>query len=256
MKYLELFKDGFDSTIDEKIKPENYPYVGYSPTDGLRLSMIPEDNQIEYQMVDLGLPSGLKWADRNVGAETPQDGGLYFSWGNVDGHTADENGNVIDYLFDSTTYSTTLGGQYTGSELDAEHDAASVNMGDGWRMPTRIEIRELVKNTDYYFISEDDSIVSESELNISKKLRSICLVKKGEPFDYNNRSNFIEFPFSGNFNGSSLVEEGLRGGVWSSTVDTGNEDSARYFGFMSNGYLDYNFIGSSYHGRPVRGVHA
>lgn len=209
-----------------------------------------------YNMVDLGLPSGLKWADRNVGAETPQDSGLYFSWGNIDGHSVGENGNATDgYSFNSTTYATTLGGQYTGDELDAEHDAATVNMGSDWRMPTRIEIRELVKNTDYYFIGEDGNIVSESELSISKKLRSICLVKKGGAFDYDNRSNFIEFTFSGNFNGSLLVEEGLRGGVWSSTVDTGNEDSARYFGFMSNGYLDYNFIGSSYHGRPVRGVH-
>jgi hypothetical protein len=34
-KYLELFKDGFDDTLAEKIKPENRPYVGYSPESGL-----------------------------------------------------------------------------------------------------------------------------------------------------------------------------------------------------------------------------
>ena len=38
MKYLELFKNGFDSTINDKIKPENQPYIGYSPTEGLRFT--------------------------------------------------------------------------------------------------------------------------------------------------------------------------------------------------------------------------
>lgn len=54
MKYLELFKDGFDSTIDEKIKPENYPYVGYSPNEGFLFTAVskpaggPADNEIWY----------------------------------------------------------------------------------------------------------------------------------------------------------------------------------------------------------------
>ena len=54
MKYIELFKDGFDSTIDEKIKPENRPYIGYSPTEGLAFTIVPEpvtgpaDNEIWY----------------------------------------------------------------------------------------------------------------------------------------------------------------------------------------------------------------
>lgn len=34
-KYLELFKDGFDATIAEKTKVENWPYVGYSPSEGV-----------------------------------------------------------------------------------------------------------------------------------------------------------------------------------------------------------------------------
>ena len=54
MKYLELFKDGFDSTIDEKIKPENYPYVGYSPNEVFLFTAVsksaggPLDNEIWY----------------------------------------------------------------------------------------------------------------------------------------------------------------------------------------------------------------
>ena len=104
---------------------------------------------------------------------------------------------VDGYQFTSDYYANTEGGQYTGSTLDAEHDAATVNMGSEWRMPTSAETVELVKNTDHYYISEDGSIVDKSGLSSSKKLRSICFVKKGEAFDYNNRTNFIEFPFAG-----------------------------------------------------------
>lgn len=53
-KYLELFEDGFDATITEKIKPENWPYVSYSPSEGVVFTVIPEpvvgpaDNEIWY----------------------------------------------------------------------------------------------------------------------------------------------------------------------------------------------------------------
>jgi hypothetical protein len=217
-KYLEYFDGVFDSTVEEKIKPENKPYVAYSRTEGVVYSIVPKEPTSAYQMVDLGL--SVKWADRNVGAETPQDNGLYFSWGNVDGHTVDESGNVVDYSFDSSTYSTTLGGQFTGSTLDAEHDAATVNMGNDWRMPTSAETVELVENTDPYYIDLSGKTVAKSELDGSK-LRSICFVKKGEDFDYDNRTNFIEFPFAGYCNGSLLSGEGEGGSVWSSSVRKG-----------------------------------
>ena len=248
-----------------------------------------------YLIVDLGLPSGLKWADRNVGAETPQDNGLYFSWGNVDGHTVDENGvelvkntnyyyinlkgerlnidaqmtkeNVIDgYSFDRDTYPNTLGGQYTGSTLDAEHDAATVNIGSDWRMPTMTETRELVQNTDHYYIGEDGSIVAgpfdygtnswDKELLdvFNFKLRSICFVKKGEDFNYNDRSNFIEFPFAGNCFGSLLGSGGLGGCVWSSSVNESNVEYARVLSFGSDGYLFGDSNGGRCFGRSVRGV--
>jgi hypothetical protein len=104
MKYIELFKNGFDSTIEEKIKPENGPYVGYSPSGGFAFTVIPEENQPTYQMVDLGLPSGIKWADRNVGATSPEDAGLYFQWGSIKSRTVDGNNNVIGDPFDVTHY--------------------------------------------------------------------------------------------------------------------------------------------------------
>lgn len=219
----------------------------------------------DYLIVDLGLPSGLKWADRNVGAETPQDNGLYFDWGNVDGHAV-ENGNTTDgYSFDENTYSTTLGGQYIDSELDAEHDAATVNMGSDWRMPTIVETLELVQNTEQYYIDVDGNIVAgpfDYEASLSdkgldgSKLRSICFVKKGEDFDYNDRSNFIEFPFAGGCLGSLLSYEGLCGRVWSSSVSVGDEEYARALIFSSYGplYSGDSSNSTRFYGRSVRGV--
>lgn len=208
-----------------------------------------------YRMVDLGL--SVKWADRNVGAETPQDNGLYFSWGNVDGHAVDENGNVADgYSFDENTYATTFGGQHVGQDLDTEHDAATANMGSDWRMPTSDEMLELVENTDHYYIGEDGNIVAESALSSSKKLRSICFIKQGEAFDYNNRSNFIEIPFAGRCSGSMLDKKGLIGIVWSSSMYIGSAGRARNLAFTSSGSLYGNTGSNSYYGMSVRGVYA
>ena len=266
--------------------------------------------------VDLGLPSGIKWADRNVGAETPQDNGAYFSWGNVEGVVSNGTtkisedalieqciilmlggeatpeqieevknnpemmneinaaipmlisegyGLISEYSFDTSTYSTTMGGQYTGSTLDAEHDAATANMGSDWHMPTSAETLELVENTDHYYIGKDGSIVagpfdygtSSSDKGLDgSKSRSICFVKKGEEFDYNNRSNFIEIPFAGYCFGSLLGDGGLYGYVWSRSVDESSVEFARDLSFNSGGGLYGDDSSYRYSGRSVRGVRA
>jgi hypothetical protein len=149
--------------------------------------------------------------------------------------------------------------------LDAEHDAATANMGDGWRMPTSAETLELVENTDHYYIGESGNIVagpfyyttnySDKGLDGSK-LRSICFVKKGEGFNYNNRSNFIEFPFAGSCFGSLLGDEGLLGFVWSGSVYESSVENARSLYFNSGGYLGGDSDYYRYNGQSVRGVRA
>ena len=56
-----------------------------------------------YVAVDLGLPSGLLWADRNVGATSPEDAGLYFAWGDTVGYTAEQIDNE-EHIFSKDTY--------------------------------------------------------------------------------------------------------------------------------------------------------
>ena len=100
--------------------------------------------------VDLGLPSGLKWAACNVGAESPEEYGYYFAWGET----------TPKITYDWSTYKWCNGSYGTMTKycidsrcgivdnktvLDLEDDAAAVNMGGSWRMPTEGEQYELIK---------------------------------------------------------------------------------------------------------------
>lgn len=85
------------------------------------------------KFVDLGLPSGLLWADRNVGAESPEDDGLYFQWGDTVGHSADER-----YDFSEANYNA-KGLNNISGDLTLSNDAANAILGGGCRIPTKIE---------------------------------------------------------------------------------------------------------------------
>lgn len=81
-KYLELFPNGFDETVAEKIKPEKWPWVGYSPTEGLMFTEILEGEGEEADptagFVDLGL--SVMWASCNLGTSSPEQIGSVFDW--------------------------------------------------------------------------------------------------------------------------------------------------------------------------------
>ena len=114
---------------------------------------------ISDEFVDLGLPSGTLWATRNVGADKPEDCGDYFAWG----ETAPKElydwksyryGNCIDNWFAITKYCTNSDWGLNGfvdslTVLEPVDDAATVSLGDDWRMPTKEEWEELYQNTSY-----------------------------------------------------------------------------------------------------------
>ena len=118
-----------------------------------------------YTYVDLGLPSGTLWATMNVGAESETDQGLYFAWGETQGYRVEpaKGGfyEVVGRTFDEASYQHEKWSSRfnrfdiikynTGDEktmLDLEDDAAYVNMGGDWHMPSPAQIEELL-NTDY-----------------------------------------------------------------------------------------------------------
>ena len=88
-----------------------------------------------YEYVDLGLPSGLKWAAHNFGATMPFEIGDYLAWGEHQAKDIYTSGN-------SVTYGHTLG-DISG---DIEYDAPAFSWGATWRIPTESEARELIDN--------------------------------------------------------------------------------------------------------------
>lgn len=178
------------------------------------------------QVVDLGLPSGTLWADRNIGAESEEDVGLYFSWGNVDGHKFG-----TDYDFDEDTYEDTPGAELEG-DIDLEHDAARVNLGEPWQMPTSDQFQELNDNCDIEFCSVNGY--------------------RGMRFTSKVNGNSIFFACSGNGYGTSWNNRGANGGYWSSSFNSAR--SARYLYFYSGGVHPQrnNYRYSGFAVRPVQ----
>ena len=166
-----------------------------------------KENGFEY--VDLGLPSGTMWATCNVGATNPEDEGLLFQFGQVDGYKyGDENNNfTTDYKI------TTSGKTYKTNEiLDLFDDAAHVNMGGVWRMPTHTQYSEMFDNT-------------------TQKVETINGVK-GMLFTskINNKRLFV--PFAGCWYNGSFMATGSRAYMWSYQVHTSDINYA--FGLCCN----------------------
>lgn len=92
-------------------------------------------------MVDLGLPSGIKWADKNIGADAPEASGEYFSWGET---FVKETYSLSSYsLYDSQTERyKDIGDDISGTI----YDVAQAKWGGKWCMPTKEQIQELFQN--------------------------------------------------------------------------------------------------------------
>lgn len=146
--------------------------------------------------VDLALPSGLLWCEHNIGASTPYEHGLYFSWGNVIGH-AEGSG----YDFSDAVYAETPGAALTGNiPVNGTYDLARHNMGAPCRLPTVGEFQELNSNCDSEWTNEDGVA--------------------GRRFTSRINGNSIFFPASGNYDGTSLYYRGTNGYYWSSSYSS------------------------------------
>ena len=180
--------------------------------------------------VDLALPSGVLWCEHNVGAATPYEDGLYFSWGNVIGHTGDDG-----YDFGTSNdgpYASTPGAELTGNiPVNNTYDAARHNMGAPCRFPTVGEFQELNSNCDSEWTDEDGVA--------------------GRRFTSRINGNSIFFPASGYRDGTGLNYHGSYGFFWSSSLYSSAYGYGLSFG-SSNVYpADYSL---RFHGFSVRAV--
>lgn len=177
------------------------------------------------EMVDLGLPSGLKWAKCNIGAEKETDYGMYFKFGDVVGHDAQN----CDH--DSSIPAVEVDGN---KHLLPSYDAATQLMGAAYRIPTKEECDELINNTDHAVVTIND-------------VKGMKFAKKGDSDTY------IFVPFAGYCVSGSFLLVGQNGLLWSSTLPDNNYAyrlDCDYRGPTStgNGYLRRYFAYS------VRGV--
>lgn len=177
------------------------------------------------EAVDLGLPSGTLWADKNIGAANKSDAGLYFSWGNIEGHAKNSG-----YDFSSTNYSSTTGGSLTASFTpgDPTYDAAA-DLGGSWCMPTSTQFTELLNNCTWTW----GTVNNVNGYTVSGT---------------NGKSIFL--PAAGYYNGTTLNSSGTYGYYWSTTYNDSSSALYMYFSSSSKGMYYYN----RYYGQSIRAV--
>ena len=173
--------------------------------------------------VDLGLPSGLKWASCNVGASAPEEYGDYFAWGETEpyyevGHAQSDSpvwksGKSAGYNWASyglckgststlkkyCTYSD-YGTVDNRTVLDPEDDAAYVNLGNNWRMPTNADWTELCTECTWTWITRNGVY--------------------GRLVTSNTNGNSIFLPSAGGRLDNELYNAGSGGTYWSSSLRT------------------------------------
>ena len=171
-----------------------------------------------YEYVDLGLPSGTKWATMNVGASSETDYGNYYQYGKG-----------------AAQYSATSGdNNYSGTEnpLDFSVDTAAQVWGGSWHMPTRAQMEELTANTTYQWVTN----YKGSGIN-------------GGTFTATNEA-VLFFPAAGDWNSGSQYDVGVSGIYWGSSPSS--SDGAYGLSVINggNGVYDY-FREYGYSVRPV-----
>lgn len=197
------------------------------------------DTAETHEWVDLGLPSGTLWATCNVGANSPEEYGDYFAWGETE-PKSNYDWSTYKYCNGSpetmTKYCTNIryGIVDNKTELEPSDDAATVNWGNDWQMPSLGQVEELTCG---------------SYTNISwTTLNGV----HGRKITSKSNGNSIFLPTAGNRRTTSLGGVGISGGYWSRLLDTGRIISAHglYFSTSDNMYYIGRDCGRSV--RPVR----
>ena len=173
--------------------------------------------------IDLGLPSGTLWANWNVGATKPEEYGSYYAWGETEEKETYTQDNYKHY---NSTY-INIGADISGTKYDVAH----VMWGDGWHMPTKAQIQELIDKCTWTWITYNDSVYG---------------YKVTGP-----NGNRIFLPAAGYRFGTSLGLAGSYGLYWSGALSYSSYYAyVLYFSSGDHG-VNYNY---RYHGQSVRPV--
>ena len=194
----------------------------------------------DVQAVDLGLPSGIKWASCNVGANQPEDYGNYYAWGEV---TPKNDYSWSTYKYangsDSTLTKYCSNASYGNNDftdnkttLDLEDDAAYMNWGGNWRMPTSVDVDELLNNCTWTWTTQN----GVNGYRVTSK----------------TNSNSIFLPAAGYRNDTIIRAVGSTGIYWSSSLIENFPPYAWYIYFASKS--TFRASGNRCYGYTVRPV--
>lgn len=231
-----------------------------------------DDPYTGHEYVDLGLPSGLKWATCNVGATSPEEYGDYFTWGATQPqevydwvHTPYQTQNTTDiwatkflkYLGSTTSVNkdpSATDADALKTVLDPEDDAAHVNWKGSWRMPTKEELDELIDNCYWQWVTTyngkevEGCIVYKAKQETDKGKRNNSEISA----NYSVSDTHIFLPAAGGRWGSGLENVGSIGGYWSSSLYSNHPGYAYCLRFDSSSVgRNYNV---RYDGHTVRAV--
>ena len=179
-----------------------------------------------HEYVDLGL--SVKWADCNVGATSPEGYGDYFAWGET---SPKEIYNWdSSYKWDDSDYYSNKNNK---TKLDLKDDAAYVNWGGNWRMPTKEEFQELIDNCTWTesTLSGVNGVIVTSKIN----------------------GNSIFLPKPGHRSGPDYVKKGSVGRYWSSSLGVERDNYGCHLWFMF--YTPYMDETLRYYGLTIRAVY-
>ena len=135
----------------------SFPIVN---VDSVKLS-VEKAPIVGLEYVDLGL--SVKWASMNLGANSPYEAGNFYAWGETQPKASYTNETYKYYQYDETDryYKLTKYGFHSKAgivdykyRLDMEDDAARVNWGSEWRMPTAEEMEELVNECQWEWVND------------------------------------------------------------------------------------------------------
>jgi uncharacterized protein (TIGR02145 family) len=248
------------------IKAETYATLIYDGTAWNIVNIFCPDAQFDPAaiVVDMGLPSGVKWASRDIDLTKP--GGFcetpfiyeksFFSWGNIDGHNPISNSafsydwggvNQAEPWYDGQPYGSTPGNTLTGNiAVGEDFDAARANLGAPWRMPTSAEFAELFANIIYIDANGDEVDTTKTDKRVD--VNGV----KGLYLESTINGARLFFSCSGYGNGRSWSNRGSNGYYWSSTWSSAR--GARYLSFYSGGVNPQNYNVNRYLGFAVRPV--
>ena len=217
---------------------------------------------------------GKKWATKNLGATTIAGSyetcfGDYYAWGETTPRymTITRTGvNSATFTWKNTYgsgYSSSNYPTYTGTKLDSAHDAATAQMGEGWRTPTKADFEALA------MACSGSSANNQTPISLINKITSggiywLTATQTYEPeytgvagllfVDKNDIDNRVFVPAAGGVYDTSLSNGGTNGYYWSSSLYTSDANNAYYLYFYSSTVSpSYNYCGR-YYGFTVRPV--